>query len=126
RQALGPVMGVVQISDIGTTSLGRSTTSLYRRSSAPDLKRTGSLPLEGLAPIPSDQTRRVPAGTGQPRERVVPVPRPDDGQRGAVLKEASKCHASFPLKCREPRASFCAITRRAFHDDRAEPGVDRW
>ena len=44
---------------------------------------------------------------------------------GAVLKEASKRHASFPLKFSEPRAGFRAITRRAFHDDRAEPGVDR-
>jgi hypothetical protein len=36
---------------------------------APPLpRRRGS---EGLAPIPSDQTRRVPAGTGQPRERLV-------------------------------------------------------
>src|SRR5580765_3232195 len=30
--------------------------------------------LEGLAPVPSDQTLRVPADTGQPRERLVLAP----------------------------------------------------
>lgn len=43
----------------------------YRACDFELMARRGS---EGLAPIPSDQTRRVPAGTGQPRERLVLAP----------------------------------------------------